>query len=218
MTWCEQNNVRFVLRLPKNERLKAEIESELEQAEDQFKKTGKASRVFKDFNYSTLETWSRSRRVIGKAKHLKKGSNPRFIVTTLTAEECPAAVVYEQRYCGRGEMENRIREQQLFLFAKRTSCRTLRANQRRLWLSAVACVLLNAIRQFGLKNTELQEAQCDTIRLKLLKIGDRVRLSVRSVWLSLSAAYPWSHLLVQTMDNLRRGTHTASLPSAPSLM
>ncbi len=218
MTWCEQNNVGFVLGLPKNERLKAEIESELEQAEGQFKKTGKASRVFKDFNYSTLETWSRSRRVIGKAEHLKKGSNPRFIVTTLTAEECPAAVVYEQRYCGRGEMENRIKEQQLFLFAKRTSCRTLRANQLRLWLSAVAYVLLNAIRQFGLKNTELQEAQCDSIRLKLLKIGARVRVSVRRVWLSLSAAYPWRHLLVQTLDNLREFLPTASLPSAPLLM
>jgi hypothetical protein len=117
-----------------------------------------------------------------------------------------------------GEMENRIKEQQLFLFAKRTSCRTLRANQLRLWLSAVAYVLLNAIRQFGLRNTELQEAQCDTIRLKLLKIGARVRVSVRRVWLSLSADYPWRHLLVQTLDNLREFLPTASLPSAPLLM
>lgn len=215
MQWCEENNIDFVLGISKNERLKAQIESEMKQAEDQFKTTGKASRVFKDFDYQTLDSWSRSRRVIGKAEHLAKGSNPRFIVTSLRADECDAATVYEKCYCARGEMENRIKEQQLFLFAKRTSCGTMRANQLRLWMSAVAYVLLNAIRQHGLKGTELQEAQCDTIRLKLLKIGARVRISVRRVWLSLSAAYPWKQLLMQVLSNLQASFSTVPVESAP---
>jgi hypothetical protein len=212
MLWCEENHVDFVLGLAKNERLKSLIESELKQAEEQFKTTGKASRVYKDFEYQTLDSWSRSRRVIGKAEHLAKGSNPRFVVTSLSADESDAATLYEQRYCARGEMENRIKEQQLFLFANRTSCQTMRANQLRLWMSAVGYVLLCAIRQYGLKDTELQEAQCDTIRLKLLKIGARVRISVRRVWLSLSAAYPWKHLLSQVLKNLQ-----VFLPAAPAL-
>jgi len=215
MRWCEENNVDFVLGLAKNERLKIQIESELKQAEEQFNTTGKASRVFKDFEYQTLDSWSRSRRVIGKAEHLAKGSNPRFVVTSLSADECDAATLYEQRYCARGEMENRIKEQQLFLFANRTSCGTMRANQLRLWMSALAYVLLNAIRQYGLKDTELQEAQCDTIRLKLLKIGARVRISVRRVWLSLSAAYPWKQLLLQVLRNLQESFPAVTVMSAP---
>lgn len=212
MQWCEQNEVAFVLGLAKNERLKDSIESELTQAQERFRITGRASRVYRDFEYQTLESWSRSRRVIGKAEHLAKGSNPRFVVTSLTAGEADAAMVYEQRYCARGEMENRIKEQQLFLFANRTSCQTMRANQLRLWMSAVAYVLLCAIRQYGLKDTELDQAQCDTIRLKLLKIGARIRISVRRVWLSLSAAYPWKHLLAQVLKNLN-----TFLPAAPAL-
>lgn len=215
MQWCEENHVDFVLGLAKNERLKAQIESELKQAEDQFKTTGKASRVFKDFEYQTLDSWSRSRRVIGKAEHLAKGSNPRFVVTSLRADECHAATLYEQRYCARGEMEDRIKEQQLFLFANRTSCRTMRANHLRLWMSAVAYVLLNAIRQYGLKDTELEEAQCGTMRLKLLKIGARVRISVRRVWLSLSAAYPWKHLLSQVLRNVQEFFPAVPVVSAP---
>ena len=203
MQWCEGNHVDYVLGLAKNARLTALIELELKQAEEQFRSTGKASRVFRDFEYQTRDSWSCSRRVIGKAEHLAKGSNPRFVVTSLSADQCDAATLYEQNYCARGEMENRIKEQQRFLFANRTSCQTMRANQLRLWMSAVAYVLLNAVRQYGLKDTELKEAQCDTIRLKLLKIGARVRVSVRRVWLSLSAAYPWKQLLEQVLRNLR---------------
>ena len=212
MQWCEDNDIDFVLGLAKNERLKEILESELKQAEEQFQSTGKASRVYKDFEYQTLTSWSRSRRVIGKAEHLSKGSNPRFVVTSLTAEKADAATLYEQRYCARGEMENRIKEQQLFLFANRTSCHTMRANQLRLWMSAVAYVLLNAVRQYGLKDTELKEAQCDTIRLKLLKIGARVRVSLRRVCLSLSAAYPWKHVLSQVLRNLQH-----NLPAVPAV-
>jgi hypothetical protein len=140
--------------------------------------------------------------VIGKAEHLEKGANPRFVVTSLAPEEFPAATVYEDEYCGRGNMENRIKEQQLFLFADRTSCQTLRANQLRLTFSTVAYVLLRALREFGLKGTVLETAQADTIRLRLLKIGAVVRITVRKVWIALSEAYPWRDLFAQVYQQL----------------
>eukprot|EP00913_Durusdinium_trenchii_P008366 g7859.t1 len=179
MHWCEKNRVNFLLGLAKNDRLKAEIVDEMEQAKAAFEQTGRAARVFKDFTYRTRESWSRSRRVVGKAEHLKKGENPRFVVTSLSSETIAAAELYEQKYCARGEMENRIKEQQLFLFADRTSCATMRANQLRLWFSSVAYVLLQTLRDVGLKETELERAQCDTIRLKVLKIGAQVRVTFR---------------------------------------
>jgi hypothetical protein len=203
MTWCENNQVDFILGLAKNSRLKDEIASELEQAKQQFEKTGKASRVFRDFSYQTRDTWTCVRRVIGKAEHLAKGSNPRFVVTSLPAAEVDTRCLYEDWYCSRGDMENRIKEQQLFLFADRTSCRTMRANQLRLWLSSVAYVLLRAVREYGLSGTEMENAQCDTIRLRLLKIGARVRVSVRRIWMSLSSAYPWRNLLQRVLTNLQ---------------
>jgi hypothetical protein len=204
MHWCEENDVDFVLGLAKNKRLKDTIESELLQAEEQFKETGQASRVFKDFHYRTLDSWSRTRRVVGKAEHLAKGANPRFVVTSLSAEDYSAQILYEQEYCARGDMENRIKEQQLYLFADRTSAATMRANQLRLWLSSVAYTLMLALRRLGLKKTSMAQARCDTIRLKLLKIGARIRVTVRKIWVSLSESYPYQSLFERVYDHLRR--------------
>jgi hypothetical protein len=158
--------------------------------------------VFKDFAYQTLDTWAHERRVIGKAEHLEKGANPRFVVTSLSANDYAAQSVYEVEYCGRGNMENRIKEQQLCLFADRTSCQTMRANQLRLTFSTVAYVLLRALREFGLKGTELENAQADTIRLRLLKIGAVIRITVRKVWIALSGAYPWQDLFGRVYDQV----------------
>ena len=162
---------------------------------------GQPARLFKDFTYRTRKSWSRERRVVGKAEHLAKGSNPRFVVTSLSAERLRrAGRCTKSCYCARGEMENRIKEQQLCLFADRTSCQTMRANQLRLWLSSAAYVLLQALRQHGLKDTPLAQARCDTIRLKLLKIGAVVRVTVRRVWFSLSGSYPYQELFRQVLD------------------
>jgi len=204
MRWCEEHDVDYVLGLAKNDRLKKEIEAELLQAAEQFKQTGQPARVFKDFAYQTRESWSRSRRVVGKAEHLAKGANPRFVVTSLSAEDYPAQILYEQEYCGRGDMENRIKEQQLYLFADRTSAGTMRANQLRLWLSSVAYTLMLALRRLGLKETSMARAQCDTIRLKLLKIGAQIRVTVRKVWVSLTESCPYQRLFARVYEHLRR--------------
>ena len=169
MRWCEENGVDFVFGLAKNARLSRILGQELHEAKLQFEATGQPARVFKDFTYQTRKSWSRPRRVVGKAEHLAKGSNPRFVVTSLSAEEVDARALYEDVYCARGEMENRIKEQQLCLFADRTSCATMRANQLRLWLSSVAYTLLVALRQFGLQGTEMAQARCDTIRLEAVE-------------------------------------------------
>jgi cytochrome c-type biogenesis protein CcmH/NrfG len=158
--------------------------------------------VFKDFTYRTKKSWSRERRVVGKAEHLAKGSNPRFVVTSLSSDAFDAATLYEQEYCGRGDMENRIKEQQLGLFADRTSCQTLRANQLRLAFSTVAYVVLRALRQFGLSDTPLATAQADTIRVRLLKIGAVIRVTVRKVWVALSESYPWQELFATVYARL----------------
>lgn len=202
LRWCEENGVDYVIGLAKNNRLTKILGKELHEAKVVFEQTKKAARVFKDFTYRTKKSWSQERRVIGKAEHLDKGANPRFVVTSLDAEEFGAAEVYEKEYCGRGNMENRIKEQQLFLFADRTSCQTLRANQLRLTFSTVAYVLLRALREFGLKGTALETAQADTIRVRLLKIGAIVRVSVRKVWIALSEAYPWRDLFAQVYEQL----------------
>jgi hypothetical protein len=204
MAWCERNRVDYVLGLAKNARLQRILGSELHEAKQLFEATGQASRVFKDFTYRTRKSWSRERRVVGKAEHLSKGSNPRFVVTTLSAEEVDARTLYEDRYCARGEMENRIKEQQMCLFADRTSCATMRANQLRLWLSSAAYTLLAALREFGLQGTEMSQSRCDTIRLKLLKIGALVRTTVRRVWISLSESCPYQRVFAQAYENLRR--------------
>jgi hypothetical protein len=202
MGWCEANGVDYILGLAKNQRLERILGKELQEAKQQFEATGHAARVFKDFSYRTRKSWSRSRRVVGKAEYLRKGPNPRFVVSSLSADQFDACTLYEQEYCARGEMENRIKEQQLYLFADRTSAHSMRANQLRLWFSSVAYTLLQVIRQFGLRGTKLARARCDTIRLKLLKIGASVRVTVRRVWLSMAESCPYQELFARVYANL----------------
>ena len=202
MVWCEQNRVDYVLGLTKNDRLKAAITSELQQAAAEYQRTGQAARVFKDFVYQTRESWSRARRVIAKAEHLEKGANPRLVVTSLAREGWEARALYEELYCARGEMENRIKEQ-LSLFADRTATAWLRSNQIRLYFSSVAYLLMQALRRLGLAGTELAQAQCDTLRLKLLKIGAQIRVTVRRVWISLAEGYAYAGLFAQVWTQLR---------------
>ena len=159
MRWCEENGVDYLFGLAKNARLQRIIGRQMHEAQLEFEATGQPCRKFTEFSYQTRKSWSRSRRVVAKAEHLAKGFNPRFVVTSLTADECEARTLYEERYCGRGEMENRIKEQQLCLFADRTSCHSMRANQLRLWLSSAAYVLLQALRERGLAKTEMAHAQ-----------------------------------------------------------
>jgi hypothetical protein len=204
MAWCEANGVDYLFGLAKNSRLLRRLAPELGQAQEQFARAGQPARVFKDFTYRTLDSWSRERRVIGKAEHLRQGPNPRFVVTSLAEASLAAQPAYEQEYCGRGDMENRIKEQQLMLFANRVSCSTMRANQVRLCLATVAYVVLRALRQFGLAQTELAQAQCGTIRVKLLKLGAVVRVSVRRVWLSLSESYPLRAVFTRVVGALRQ--------------
>jgi Transposase DDE domain group 1 len=203
MAWCEQEAVDYVFGLARNARLQRALGGELAQAREQFGQSGQAARIFRDFTYRTRKSWSCQRRVVGKAEHLAKGANPRFIVTSLSAESWPAAALYEQLYCARGEMENRIKEQQLCLFADRTSCHPLASNQLRLWLSSVAYILLNELRRLGLQGTEMACARCDTLRTKLLKIGAQVRVTVRRVWVHLASSYPYATLWTQVVGNLR---------------
>jgi len=202
MNWCENNGVDYVLGLAQNPRLKAMITVGQEQARVEFERTKEPARVFTDLHYRTLDSWSRERRVVAKAEHLAGGSNPRFVVTTLTAEDRAAKPLYEEDYCGRGEMENRIKEQQLHLFADRTSCRTMRANQIRLFYSSIAYVLLEALRRLGLEGTKLAGAQCETIRLKVLKIGALVRVTVRKVWVKMSSGCPHAEVFRRVHANL----------------
>ena len=203
MTWCEDNGVKYLLGLAKNGRLKEAIAAELQAAREEFEATGKASRVFKDFMHSTLQSWRSERRVVGKAEHLSKGPNPRFVVTNLSSVEFAARELYEDLYCARGEMENRIKEKQLDLFADRTSTHFLWSNQIRLWFSSVAYSLMQTLRRLGLEDTELERAQCGTIRLKLLKIGAQVRVSVRKVWVSFASGYPYVEVFARVLEKLR---------------
>ena len=215
MRWCEANGVDYLFGLAKNQRLVRILGRELHDAQAEHQRTGQAARLFKDFGYRTRTSWHRDRRVVGKAEHLAKGPNPRFVVTSLAAEEFDAQTLYEQEYCARGEMENRIKEQQLCLFADRTSCATMRANQIRLYLSTVAYIVMRALREHGLQNTALAHAQCGTIRLKLFKIGALIRVSVRRVVLALSDAYPFQAVFAQVWANLRRLAQPAPA-AAPS--
>jgi hypothetical protein len=228
MAWCEANDVDYLFGLAKNARLIAELAPDLAEAAEENRQTGKPARRFKDFTYKTHKSWSRERRVIGKAewigpslaeiedgtkrprgkrktnkkKAVKAGAidlaaldgraNPRFIVTSLQADKHQARALYEKLYCARGEMENRIKECQLDLFADRTSAHTMRANQLRLWLAAMAYVLVNALRRIGLAATRLVDATCGTIRLNLLKIGACVRVSVRRIKFSMASAFPYT--------------------------
>jgi len=204
MASCEAHDVDFLFGLARNARLERWLAPFLAEAAAVFTATGQPSRVFADADYQTLESWSRARRVVGKAEWLAKGANPRFVVTSLSCAEVDAQTLYEQRYCARGEMENRIKEQQLDLFADRTSASSFAPNQLRLWCSTVAYLLLAELRRLGLKGTVWARAQCGTIRLKLLKIGARIQVSVRRIRLALASGYPYEGLFAQVYANLRR--------------
>ena len=191
MAWCENNSVDFLFGLAKNARLNTEIETELAAAQEQSQRTGKPARRFKDFTWRTLKSWSRERRVVAKAEWTEGKANPRFVVTSLACEAHEARHLYEKLYCARGEMENRIKECQLDLYADRTSAHTMRANQLRLWFASMAYVLICALRRIGLSHTQFARASCGTIRLKLLKIGALVRTSVRRIKLAMPTAFPY---------------------------
>ena len=196
MSWCERHKVDYVFGLARNARLVKEIATELALAKSAAERTGTAARRFKDFRYQTLDSWSCPRRVVGKAEQLVAGAgetsaNPRFVVTSLPAAAWPAAELYERLYCARGEMENRIKECQLDLFADRTSTRAMRSNQLRLWFASMAYVLLAALRRIALPATRLAQATAGTIRLRLLKIGALVRVSVRRVTIAMASGHPW---------------------------
>jgi hypothetical protein len=190
MSWCEQNAVDYLLGLARNRRLTRAIGRELRQARQISERTARPARCFRDLTYRTRKSWSRRRRVVAKAEHTGDKSNPRFVVTSLSKQDWPMQTLYEELYCARGECENRIKEAQLDLFADRLSTATFRANQLRLWLCSAAYVLMHALRRIGLKNTSLASACAHTIRLKLLKIGAVVSLSVRRVKLAMSSACP----------------------------
>ena len=202
MSWCEQNGVDYVLGLARNRRLEAMLVEALAEAKQRHEETGQAARVFRELRYQTRETWTRERRVVGKAEQLDKGANPRFVVTSLTSEVWEARALYEDLYCQRGEMENRVKEQ-FQLFADRTSTHWLWSNQLRLMLSAFAYVLLDTLRRVGLPGTEMAQAEVQTIRLRLLKIGAVVRVSVRKVWVSLASAHPTAGLFAHVYAALR---------------
>jgi len=202
MHWCETEDIDFIFGLAKNARLKAEIEGEMAQARAEQEQTGQAARRFRDFRYRTRKSWSGERRVVGKAEQLPGKANPRFVVTSFESERWPAQALYERLYCARGEMENRIKECQLHLFADRTSTATMRANQLRLWFASFAYVMLEALRRIGLAGTELADATCESLRLKLLKIGARVRISVRRIHISMASAQPFQALWRQAWERL----------------
>jgi hypothetical protein len=211
LKWCEEHSLDYVIGLAQNSRLLKEIAAASVQAAAQYAATQKAARVFMEFSYQTKKSWSRARRVIAKAEHLEKGANPRFVVTSLSAQEAsypspsrwtPQAL-YEQFYCARGDMENRIKEQ-MMLFADRTSTAWLHSNQIRLYFSTIAYQLMQTLRRLGLAGTELAKAQCNTVRLKLLKVGALIRVTVRKVWVSLSAGFPHADLFRQVQRHLQQ--------------
>ena len=191
MAWCEANGVDYIFGLARNTRLVAEIADELGKARDESTASGKPARRFKDFVWRTRDSWSRERRVIGKAEWTQGEANPRFIVTTLTEQDGDGRKLYETVYCARGEMENRIKECQIDLFADRTSTATMRANQLRLWFASMAYVLVESIRRLALQTTDLANATCGTIRRKLFKIGALVTISVRRVKLAMASGCPY---------------------------
>ncbi len=204
MGWCEKpkNKVDYLFGLARNKRLQKIVGAQMHQARLLHQQTGKAARVFTEFSYQTKKSWSRARRVVAKCEVLDKGANPRFVVTSLDADEWAAQELYEKFYCARGEMENRIKEQ-MCLFADRLSTDEMRGNQLRLYFSALAYTLVEALRRLALKGTEWAEARVDTIRLKLFKIGALVRISARRVLLELSSAYPWKAIYTQAFHALR---------------
>jgi hypothetical protein len=203
LSWCEDNRVGYVVGFARNDKLRRMIEPQMAEAARQQQQTGRPARVFTEFLYrTTTGSWSRARRLVAKAEQLEGKENPRYVVTNLDADQWPARALYEDLYCERGEMENRIKEQ-LSLFAGRVSAETQRANQLRVYFAAAAYVLLHGLRRLGLKGTELARAQAATIRLRLLKIGAQIRITARKVWLSLASSYPLQPLFAQVWTALR---------------
>jgi len=198
LRWCERHEVKYIVGLARNARLQALLQPLMTQAEVEHQGTKEKVRLFTDLEYAA-GTWDQMRRVIAKAEHTAQGSNPRFVVTNL---EGHAQVLYDDLYCARGEMENRIKEQQLGLFADRTSCRRWWANQFRLLLSSCAYVLVEAIRRLGLAGTELARAQVATIRLKLLKVGTVILRNTRRIRLLFTRAYPHQNLFRHVCQRL----------------
>ena len=207
MRWCELNGVDYLFGLARNVRLTAAITAELEAARRHSDRTGRPARRFKDFTWSTLDGWSRERRVVAKAEWTGGGANPRFVVTSLSRAEHQARHLYEKLYCARGEMENRIKECQLDLFADRTSAATMRANQLRLWFAAMAYVMLCGLRRIALRHTQFAQATCGTIRLKLFKIGALVRVSVRRIKIAMASAFPYRNEFALAHSRLIAAAH-----------
>jgi len=203
MTWCEKNRVDFVVGMARNSRVEGLIQGSLAEAKQQFEATQQPARIFVEFEHETLTgTWSRKRRVVAKAEHINGKSNPRFIVTSLDSEGWEKQKLYEELYCARGDMENRLKEQ-FVLFADRVSASTMRANQQRIYLSVIAYTLMNGLRRLGLQTTTMATAQVGTIRLKLLKIGALIQVTVRKVWVRLASSYPYQALFSQVLQQLR---------------
>jgi hypothetical protein len=204
MAWCEANGVEYVLGLARNARLVRVIGAELEQTRQECERTGRSARCFKDFRYRTRKSWSRERRVVGKAEQLRGKANPRFVVTSLPRDRLSASTLYQKVYCARGDMENRIKEQQLGMFADRTSTATMRANQLRLWIASLAYTLMHELRRVGLAGTALAKAQVGTIRTRLLKLSGVATLSVRHVRIALSSVFPLQRVFARALHNLQR--------------
>ena len=203
MAWCEASQVDYVFGMARNPLLEKRVAEALEQARQQWEQTQQPARVFLEFEHETVSgTWSRRRRVVVKAEHIDGKSNPRFIVTSVGAEAWAAQQLYEDLYCARGDMENRIKEQ-FVLFADRVSAATMRTNQLRLYLSVMAYLLVCGLRRLGLRATQLAHAQVGTIRLRLLKIGAQIRVTVRKVWVRMSSSFPLQTLFSQALQQLR---------------
>lgn len=204
LSWCEENHVEYVVGLARNARLEALLEPAFDEAEELCAASGEPERVYAEFQYRTRDSWSRGRRVIGKAEITVRGPNPRFVLTSLLPEDADAQWVYEDLYCARGEAENRIKEQQLDLFSTRTSGRLMRVNQVRLWLAALAYTLLNDLRRLALVGSSMAKARCSSLRLRLLKIGARVKITARRVWVGFASSHPAESLFAHSYQRLRR--------------
>ncbi len=203
LTWCEQNHVDYVVGVARNQRLEGLLDGPLAEAKQQFEATQQTARIFVEFEHETLTgTWSKKRRVVAKAEHIDGKSNPRFVVTSLDAGGWEKQKLYEELYCARGDMENRIKEQ-FVLFADRVSVSTLRGNQLRVYLAVLAYTLMNGLRRLGLQATTMATAQVGTIRLKLLKIGALIKVTVRKVWVRMASSYPYQALFSQVLQQLR---------------
>ena len=215
MDWCEKEGIDYVFGLPRNSRLCRRIAKAMHKSRRRCAATKKPSRRFRQFRYQTRKSWSRKRRVVAKAEWLpgQRGDNPRFVVTSLPKNRVDARDLYENLYCARGDMENRTKEQQLWLFADRTSSATMRANQLRLYFSTFAGILMTILRRVGLTGTNLCSARFDTIRSRLLKLAGRIGVTVRRVWLSFTSVFPLQDVFEQALANLR--TASATLRTVP---